>query len=147
AERAAEAELVLHAGDISGAPALEWLAALGPPLCAVRGNVDEPGVAARLPERLAVELRGVVVGLVHDAGPAHGRLERLRGWFPAAAAVVFGHSHVPLHEVAQDGFQIFNPGSATTRRREPRCTIGLATAGDGRIAFRHLEVPCSARAG
>jgi putative phosphoesterase len=140
AERAAAADVVLHAGDITGAPVLDWLLALGPPLRAVHGNVDDAGVAARLPERLAVELAGVAVGLVHDAGPAAGRLERLRGWFPAAAAVVFGHSHVPLHETADDGFQIFNPGSPTTRRRQPRCTMGLAAVAGGRITFRHVEI-------
>ena len=36
--------------------------------------------------------------MVHDAGPAKGRLERLRARFPEADAVVFGHSHMPLHE-------------------------------------------------
>ena len=61
--------------------------------------------------------------MVHDAGPAKGRLERLRLRFPDADAVVFGHSHIPLHE-ERDGFQIFNPGSATDRRRQPRHTIG-----------------------
>ena len=30
--------------------------------------------------------------------------------------MVFGHSHLPLHEQASDGFQIFNPGSPTERR-------------------------------
>jgi uncharacterized protein len=40
-------------------------------------------------------------------------------------AVVFGHSHIPLHE-EHEGFQIFNPGSPTERRRQPRHTMGLA---------------------
>jgi uncharacterized protein len=58
--------------------------------------------------------------VVHDAGPEAGRLERLRRRFPGAAGVVFGHSHIPLHEVAPDGFFILNPGSPTDRRRSPR---------------------------
>ena len=36
--------------------------------------------------------------------------------FPEADAVIFGHSHLPLHE-AREGFQVFNPGSPTERRR------------------------------
>ncbi len=45
-------------------------------------------------------------------------LEQWRELFPAARVVVFGHSHIPLHEEAE-GFQIFNPGSPTERRRAP----------------------------
>ena len=66
--------------------------------------------------------------MIHDAGPARGRLERLRTAFPHARAVIFGHSHIPLHERAPDGFQIFNPGSPTDRRRQPAFTMGLAHA-------------------
>ena len=42
-----------------------------------------------------------------------------------ADLVVFGHSHMPLHEQAEDGFQILNPGSPTDRRRAPTHTMGL----------------------
>jgi uncharacterized protein len=52
-----------------------------------------------------------------------------------AQAVVFGHSHIPLHERADDGFQIFNPGSPTERRRAPEHTMGLARVRDGRVSF------------
>ena len=41
--------------------------------------------------------------------------------------MIFGHSHLPLHERAEDGFQIFNPGSPTDRRRAPAHTMGVAT--------------------
>ncbi len=34
-----------------------------------------------------------------------------------------------------DGFQIFNPGSPTERRRAPVHTMGAATVTGGRIAF------------
>ena len=55
--------------------------------------------------------------MIHDGGPAQGRLIRLKARFPDAHAVVFGHSHLPLHERdPATGFQIFNPGSPTERR-------------------------------
>ena len=39
---------------------------------------------------------------------------------------MFGHSHIPLDSSSPDGtFRIFNPGSPTDRRRQPRGTIGL----------------------
>ena len=72
---------------------------------------------------------------MHDAGPAPGRLARLRSRFPDADAVIFGHSHLPLHERADDGFQIFNPGSPTERRRAPARTMGLARACAGKLTF------------
>ena len=55
--------------------------------------------------------------------------------FPDADAVVFGHSHIPLHEHDFDGgFQIFNPGSPTERRRSPRHSMAEIEVEDGRIA-------------
>jgi uncharacterized protein len=43
------ADMILHAGDFIEAPVLEELEALGPPVCAVRGNVDSAPLQARLP--------------------------------------------------------------------------------------------------
>jgi putative phosphoesterase len=130
------ADLILHAGDVVDVLVLEMLEALGPPVLGVHGNVDRPGVVARLPERRVVEAGGVRIGMVHDAGPATRRLERQRAAFADCAAVVFGHSHIPLHQTAADGtFQIFNPGSPTDRRREPRHTMGEATVDGAAISF------------
>jgi predicted phosphodiesterase len=63
---------------------------------------------------------------------------RLR--FPEADAVIFGHSHIPLHERSAGGFQIFNPGSPTDRRRAPRHTMGLARASDGAVGFELVNL-------
>jgi uncharacterized protein len=133
-ERLRRADLILHAGDFSSVGALEEIEGIGPPVVAVHGNVDDTAVTRRLPERRLVEAGGARIGLVHDAGPAKARLERLRAMFPGAEAAVFGHSHIPLHE-ERDGFQIFNPGSPTERRRSPRHTMGLARAEKGALAF------------
>jgi predicted phosphodiesterase len=71
--------------------------------------------------------------MLHDSGPAIGRLARMRKAFPEADLVVFGHSHIPLDESA-GGLRIFNPGSPTDRRRQPRGTIGVLHIEDGRLA-------------
>jgi len=133
------ADLIVHAGDFSHPSVLADLGELGP-IAAVHGNVDSPELRDQLPETISLELEDVVLGVIHDAGPAKGRLERLRARFPDADAVVFGHSHMPLHE-ERDAFQIFNPGSPTERRRAPRRTMGEATVKRGRIRFRHLPLP------
>ena len=82
--------------------------------------------------------------MVHDAGPAAGRLERLRRRYgERAGAVVFGHSHLPLHERSEDGFQIFNPGSPTERRRAPAHTMGLARVEGSSVQFTLIPYPAS----
>jgi putative phosphoesterase len=125
-ERLRAADAILHAGDFMEFSVLQELQALGPPVHAIRGNVDSHELIVRLPLQRTVQFGEVRIGMVHDAGPREGRLERLRRRFPDTDAVVFGHSHIPLHEQAADGFQIFNPGSPTERRRQPRHTMGLA---------------------
>src|SRR5690349_8507928 len=123
-ERLAGADAILHAGDLMEREILEQLQALGPPVYAVRGNVDSAWLQARLPLMRTLEFEGVKVGMVHDAGAAKGRLERMRRRFPGTQAVIFGHSHIPLHE-EQDGFHIFNPGSPTEKRRSEEHTSEL----------------------
>ena len=131
------ADLVLHTGDFSVAGVLDGIRALGPPVAAVHGNVDSAELRRALPERHVVEADGVRIGLIHDAGPASGRLRRMRLAFPECAAVVFGHSHIPLHE-ENGGFQIFNPGSPTDRRRQPRHSMGEARVARGSVSFKHV---------
>jgi uncharacterized protein len=134
-ERIADADLLLHAGDFSSIEALRELEAIGPPLVAVHGNVDSADVRRLLPAERVVDAAGARIAMVHDAGPASGRLARLRRTYGERAdAVVFGHSHLPLHE--RDGdFQVFNPGSPTERRRAPEHTMGLARVGAGELRF------------
>ena len=136
-ERMRGSDLVLHAGDLSTESVLEELRALGPPVAAVHGNIDSADVRRLLPERQVVDAGGVRIGIVHDAGPAKSRLRRMRMAFSDCEAVVFGHSHIPLHE-EEDGFQIFKPGSPTDRRRQPRHSMGEARVANGRVSFAHV---------
>jgi len=136
-EQLIAAEAVIHAGDFSAASVLDELESLCPVVHAVRGNVDDPELWDRLPESIEVEVEGHRVAVVHDSGPSKGRLPRLRAHFPHADAVVFGHSHLPLHESNGD-FQIFNPGSPTERRRAPRASMGLLHPTSTGLRFEHL---------
>ena len=131
------ADAVIHAGDFSAASVLAELEARCPVVHAVHGNVDEEPLRRALPAELEVAVGGRPVAVTHDAGPAKGRLARLRRRFPAAEAVVFGHSHLPLHE-SEAGFQIFNPGSPTERRRAPRPSMGLLSARKSGLVFEHV---------
>lgn len=137
-ELCAEADLILHAGDFAELSVLSELQAIGP-VIGVHGNVDSAELRRLLPETLLFEVGGAQLAMLHDSGPRRGRLERMRARFPDADALVFGHSHLPLHEHS-GGFQIFNPGSPTERRRAPGHTMGIATASDGRISFGLVEL-------
>jgi putative phosphoesterase len=143
-ERLRAADLILHAGDLATAEVLADLRAIGPPVEAVHGNVDDVEVRALLPSARIVVAGAARIAMVHDAGPAGGRLARLRARFASAGAdaVVFGHSHIPLHERdPATGFQIFNPGSPTDRRRQPTHTMGQARIGeDGAVSFELIDL-------
>ena len=135
-----EADAILHGGDFMRAEVLAMLQHLGPPVHGIHGNVDDEALRRMLPAARVVELGGARIGMVHDAGPRQGRLARMRFRFKDADAVVFGHSHLPLHEADADGFQIFNPGSPTERRSAPTHTMGIATVEDGRVHFELLPL-------
>jgi uncharacterized protein len=128
------ADLIIHAGDLVAVEVLNDLRRYAP-VKAVHGNVDDAGVRAVLPPTAIVSAEGIRIAIVHDSGPPRGRLARLRSRFPDADAVIFGHSHMPLHERTEDGFQIFNPGSPTERRRAPARTMGMARVCAGKLTF------------
>ena len=122
-------DAIIHAGDVLVPEVLERLRRLAP-VHAVLGNNDH---GLELPLRRELTWDGVDVAIVHDSGPREGRARRLRGWFPAAQVVVFGHSHIPLNEW-QDGLLLFNPGSPTDRRRQAHHTMGLLRIAGGEVA-------------
>jgi len=82
----------------------------------VHGNVDEEALRRALPAEIEVEIGPWTVAVTHDAGPA---------------------SHLPLHE-SEQGFQIFNPGSPTERRRAPRPSMGLLSCEEAGLTFEHV---------
>ena len=131
------ADLILHAGDVCTAAVLDELAQYAP-VTAVAGNNDGPDVTAWGAAATAgLTADGLRVAMIHDSGPAAGRLPRLRARFPEADLVVFGHSHIPL-DAADGGLRIFNPGSPTDRRRQPHGTLGLLRVDDGALVEARL---------
>ena len=134
-----ESDLIIHGGDFSDASVLEMFRSFGSPVVAVHGNVDSKGLRSWLPETTTVELEDVRIGLIHDSGRKKGRIARMRALFPDHQAVIFGHSHLPLHE-SEDGFQIFNPGSPTERRRSPFKSMGRASVDGSSICMELIDL-------
>ncbi len=126
-----QAELVLHVGDFTAKTVLEELGRYAS-VEAVHGNMDEPELKAELPERRVAEAAGMKIGLVHDAGPAAGRHERLRAWFADCEVVAYGHTHIPEVTRVGQGW-IVNPGSPTERRRAPGHTVVVLDGDEPRL--------------
>jgi uncharacterized protein len=126
------ADHILHAGDVCDPALLEELSALAP-LTVVMGNCDGPGVRDwGATDQAEVNLDGIRIGMIHDAGLSPGRRQRMRGRFKDARVVVFGHSHMPYNE-DEDGLLLFNPGSPTWKRKAPFTSMGLLWIEDGDV--------------
>ena len=128
----ASADLVLHAGDFVSAQFLQELQKLGPPVNGVCGNMDEQALKQTLPRQRVVEVDGVQIGMVHDAGPRERREARLAARFEDCGAVVYGHTHVPHIERFQH-LWVLNPGSPTERRSAPAHSMIVLSIKGARI--------------
>jgi uncharacterized protein len=122
-EHFAGVELIIHAGDLSILRVIAELETIAP-VAAVQGNIEEEEVMRTLPIKREIVVGHCRIGIVHILGEARTRERVARQEFPGARCVVFGHSHIPWNREC-DGLLLFNPGSATDRRKQPRCSIGL----------------------
>jgi uncharacterized protein len=129
---------ILHAGDWTDPLAVELLEALAP-VDGIAGNNDGPELHARFGTRRVFDIGGARIGITHGhLGTGATTPERALRAFagePRLAAIVFGHSHIPLvrEPAGPTGFWLLNPGSPTDRRRQPRFSWACVTVDGGRI--------------
>ncbi len=113
------------------------------PTDGVAGNNDPPELVARLGRRKIVVVEGVRLGLTHgDLGPGRTTPQRaLRAFADEAglAAILFGHSHIPLVERLPDGRWLVNPGSPTDKRRQRRFRWALLEVAGGVVAGASIQ--------
>lgn len=117
----ANVDAIVHGGDVGGGHVLEALEALAP-LHYVDGNNDD----ASGEEIERITLGGLHILLTHilprphrpDARVVHSLRKR------PADFVIFGHSHLPHHEVI-GGVTYFNPASAGPRRFDLPVAAGI----------------------
>ncbi len=122
-EHFANVELIIHAGDLSILSVINELETIAP-VVAVRGNVEQEAVIRKLPVKREIKVGNCHIGIVHILGDSHMREKIARQEFPKARVVIYGHTHIPWKE-DRNGLLLFNPGSATDRRRQERCSIGM----------------------
>jgi putative phosphoesterase len=108
-ESIADADLILHAGDIGSPAVIDGLSAIAPTI-AIRGNIDRDPWANDYPETVIAEFRGLRAFLIHDVNtlstePNNREID----------LVVSGHSHKPAIE-QRNGMCYLNPGSVGPRR-------------------------------
>jgi uncharacterized protein len=127
-EHFADVELIIHAGDLSVLSVIKELETIAP-VVAVQGNIEEDEVIHALPIKREIMVGLCRIGIVHILGDSHNREKIARQEFPKARVVVYGHSHIPWNE-DRNGLLLFNPGSATDRRMQKRCSIGLLHMND-----------------
>lgn len=129
----AEAEHILHAGDVGDPTILQTLEKIAP-VTAIRGNIDQFGECANLPATEAVELGGRLFYLVHSLADLD-----IQPTAAGVAAVISGHSHKPLIE-HRNGVMYLNPGSAGPRRFNLPITLALMTVANGEVSARIVEL-------
>jgi putative phosphoesterase len=123
-----DVELILHAGDIVGLSVLDELRALAP-VVAVAGNMDEPEVHARLPQKKIMTLGRYRVGLTHGKYKIDVQREMIRKEFDAVDLIVYGHSHTPFWGQV-DGVYFLNPGSPTDKLHAPYNSVAVLEIGE-----------------
>jgi len=138
-QAAEHADHIIHAGDHSSLDVIRVLEQWAP-VTAVHGNVEDADVVAALPGVARVDIGGARFGVVHDAGPSHGRVDRLAARFDDCQVVVYGHSHTPEVREASEGRWIVNPGSPTQRRRAPHHTFAWCEVTGGRCRIRLVQL-------
>lgn len=115
---------ILHAGDVGGEEILEELSLLAP-VTAVFGNTDGGRLRSRLPEVAAVAFDGFNFIITHGDVYGSPTPEALKGDFPDADVVIFGHTHQPVIRDFDDYSVAMNPGSAGPKRFSLPVTVAI----------------------
>lgn len=127
-EHLAQADVLIHCGDVTG-PAMQlFLEASHPGFHGVRGNMCACGANGGPPERLSLDLGGFRVGVAHGWGPRPEVPLRVAEAFgPGYDVVCFGHTHRFTWK-RHGGTWLLNPGPLQE--------------GEGSLALLTLEPGC-----
>jgi putative phosphoesterase len=121
---------ILHAGDWMDGHIPDLFERIAP-IDGVAGNNDGMEMVQRFGRCKVLHLAGYRIGLVHGDGGKKTTLERAMDMLSDSSVdcIVFGHSHIP-YQAVHDGILMFNPGSPTDKRRQPRYSYGILKLGD-----------------
>ncbi len=115
----AEADHIIHAGDIGNISVLHKLSEIAP-VTAVRGNTDTAPGCRNLPLCETLRLSSAEIFL------HHGHLEEFNFLPHGTNVLITGHTHIPLIR-KQGDVLVINPGSAGPRRFRLPVSVGMLT--------------------
>ncbi len=122
-----EAEMILHAGDITELGVLEFFG--GKEVLAVCGNMDSPALRRQLPPKRMFHVGKFQIGIIHGWGGPQGIEDRIRREFGQLDCIVFGHTHSPT-QAEREGVLFFNPGAFAGSLNSGKKSVGLLEVGD-----------------
>lgn len=124
-------DMIIHAGDLADITVLETLKNICPDVRAVCGNMDNPSLRNKLPEKELLEVGGYRIGIMHGFGHPDKLIEVLARAFKddLVDIIVFGHSHRG-YKHRHGKVLYFNPGSPTDRVFAPYNSYGIIEISD-----------------
>jgi putative phosphoesterase len=89
--------------------------------------MDSEEIRMTFPRKRIIDLGTFRIALIHGSGGPFGIESRIEGEFERVDAIVYGHTHAPVHHLVRNVY-FFNPGSPTR-----------AAAGGGTLGILHLD--------
>ena len=126
----AQAEVVIHAGDINTPAIVDALRQCGESYI-VRGNNDKEW-AEHIPATLTFQIEDCRFFLVHNKKEVPKILTGID-------AVIFGHSHKYFEQVI-DGRLWLNPGSCGKRRFDQEITLAILTVDGSTLSTQKVVI-------
>jgi uncharacterized protein len=148
-------DLAIHGGDIGNAAVLARLRPGLGRVFAVFGNNDvarqwpesDQDLLRELPNRIDLDLPGGHLVVIHGHQvAARDRHARLRGRFPEARAIVYGHSHRLVLDMDTLPW-VLNPGAAGRARTYggPSCLVLTAGQADWQVEVHRFALASAHR--
>lgn len=130
-------DLIIHAGDWQTLDVYHQLCEFAP-VEGVYGNVDDEPVRNQFEKNLVIEVGNVTIGITHGGGKNKTTEKRALDQmeYENVDILIYGHSHIPVVKEIGD-MLLFNPGSATDKRRQSHFSFGLINVGDT-VLCRHV---------
>lgn len=130
------ADRIIHAGDWQTLAVYEELKQYAP-VDGVYGNVDGEEIKQVMPDKKIMTISGFKIGIVHGHGEKKTTEKRaLEAFEEFLDCIIFGHSHIPYVKYAKKTL-LFNPGSATDKRKSPFYSFGILTI-DDELRTQHI---------
>ncbi len=126
-------DLCIHCGDFTIFPVIEAIKK-ETDFIGVCGNMDEPDIQKKLPNRQIITIDGLKVGITHGNGSNFNMLEYLQNEFRDVKLDIcfFGHTHQALNKKIKNTI-FFNPGSLTDKIFAQYNSYGILETNKGKI--------------